>query len=543
MINKHIFFLLISAISFIVSSCSNNRDRDTIYIAEKLLENNPDSALVLLESLDFPEEMAEKDCAKYSQLLVVAHLNNKITIKEDTLILNAVNFYRERDQTEYIKSLLLLGNVLEERDSLIQAEKCYQEVFKLSEKLNDKELYGVSAFEIGGLLKHLEKYDQSIDWFSIASTTFKEIDNQRMKRRSMRQIADCHVLSGRTDTALVIYNEVLSQIPPQRLNVKADVYKNIAITYKNAKYYNESLQFIKKSIETTDTESLYPIKYLILASIYEETGKADSAIYYNKIALRYAKEQNDLEMINKVHEALIELNQPINFDNYALSKSASDSLYLKQKYESVKYQKLYNIEKIKKKNKELTIKTQQYVLLILLVIFISVILYLYQYNNKRKKQIQFEQELETKNNIINSIRSSLYQRLLIYKRMVQLSVSPNKDKHKAFLKEYNKLLFGKDDDFEFEIDWDIIYDFGNSVFDNFVEKIDSNYPEFNDTDRKMIILQKLGFNMTEIATILGKSIHTLYKYSSTIRKNLNVPENGSVVDFMDDKFKTVSFDK
>jgi DNA-binding CsgD family transcriptional regulator len=44
--------------------------------------------------------------------------------------------------------------------------------------------------------------------------------------------------------------------------------------------------------------------------------------------------------------------------------------------------------------------------------------------------------------------------------------------------------------------------------------------------------------MAEIAAILEKSIHTLYKYSSNIRKNLNIHESDSVVDFIDEKLKS-----
>lgn len=98
-------------------------------------------------------------------------------------------------------------------------------------------------------------------------------------------------------------------------------------------------------------------------------------------------------------------------------------------------------------------------------------------------------------------------------------------------------MFGKDINREFTIDWDIICDFGNNVFDNYIEKLDYHYAQLTDLEKKIIILQKLGFCMPEIAAILEKSIHTLYKYSSTIRKKINIPEDESLIDFIDRKFK------
>lgn len=534
--NSIFFISFVFALAIIVSSC-NNSESDSVYIAEGLLQSRPDSALMHLEYIDFPEDLSNSDYAKYCQLLVVAHQKNKITIKNDTCIAFAVDYYKEKteEQVDYIKSLLLLGNVYEERGDLQQAVECYQDVFNQSKELKETELNGISAFEIGGLYKSWGRYKESMEWFNIAANTFRENDRQIMRRRCMRQIADCFVLSGKTDTALVVYDKVLSEIPQHRLNVKAEVYKNIAITYKKAGYLNESLDFIKLSTQTANNESLYPLQYLIQASIFQNMGKVDSSVYYNQKALRYAKKLNDLGLIHKAYDAMYEVDSPQEFDNYILSRSETDSIYQKQKYESVKFQQLYNVEKIKLRNKELTIKIQYYVFLLFLLILIFIISYLYQRNNKIKKQIQLKSEIETKNNIIISIRDSLYQRYLIYKRMIQLSISPNKVKHKAFLIEYNKILFNKENEVVF--DWNIIYDFGNHIFENYIEKLNNLYPELSDTDRSIIILQKMGFSMTEIAVILEKSIHTLYKYSSNIRKSLNIHESDSVIDFIDEKLK------
>lgn len=149
--------------------------------------------------------------------------------------------------------------------------------------------------------------------------------------------------------------------------------------------------------------------------------------------------------------------------------------------------------------------------------------------------------MEDQNNIINSIRNSLYQRLVIYKKMVRLSISVNKSKHKTFLKEYNKILFDNDNNEEFSIDWKIIYDLCNNLFDNYIEKVNRIFPLLNDIEQKIIILQKIGFNNTEIAAILEKSIHTIDKYSSNIRKNLIIPDTDSIVDFIDGNIKNSLF--
>lgn len=343
-------FLCIIILTLLIAGCSKNSDRYLVSISEELINNNADSALILLEAIDFPEDMPSQKYAKYCQLIVIAHQRNKISIKEDTLIHYAVDYYKKDfENKEYAHSLLLLGNVYEEQDSLFLAEKCYQEAYNLAEKYNFYELQGISSFELGGLYKYWNKYEEGIHWFNKARIIFMENDDHIMKQCSMRHTADCYVLSGKTDTALVVYNRVLDDIPPEKINLKADVYKNISINYRKANLYNESLQFIRKSIETTNTEKLYPLQYTILASIYGDMGILDSCLYYDNLAMQYAMQQKNLSMLYKAYEAMNDVHYPKEFDNYALSRTLSDSIHIKQQYETIKYQRLYNIEKLKKK--------------------------------------------------------------------------------------------------------------------------------------------------------------------------------------------------
>lgn len=44
---------------------------------------------------------------------------------------------------------------------------------------------------------------------------------------------------------------------------------------------------------------------------------------------------------------------------------------------------------------------------------------------------------------------------------------------------------------------------------------------------------KLGFTVSEISSIFDKSIHTIYRHCSNIRKKMNIPETESITDFFD----------
>lgn len=524
-------FILIILLST-MASCNKESDKYKLSLSEEKLNQIPDSALIMLESISNPQKMPEEDYAKYSQLLVLAHLNNKISIKEDTLIRAAVNYYKNipSKRKDYVISLLLLGNVYEESDSVDKAKACFVESYNLSDQKELMDLHGLSAYELGGLYKYSGYYREGINWFYDAADTYTKND-RIMRMRSLRQAADCYVLDNRTDSAMVIYDRILAQVLPGETEIEADIYKNMAVCYKKAKLYDKSIEYINKSIAIISDETYLPLQYTIQASIFDDFEEKDSSGYYYKLAWKYAKEQNNAEMINVVNEAMFKSRYPKMLDNYLLSASFSDSLYQKQRYSSVIMQEFNKISRIEQNNRLLEIERERYLTLSVITILCLISFLLYYRISKHKKKMEYWREIENKDNVISTIRASLYKRLTLYQKMIRLSISPAKAKHQAFLRECNKLLFDKDDDFV--IDWEVMEELCDHIFDNYMVRVKAFYPDFSEIEERIILLLKLGFNTTEISTILEKSIHTIYKYTSNMRKKLDVPENQSIIDFLD----------
>lgn len=56
----------------------------------------PDSALIFLESIPFPQKLSRADRALYALLLTQARYKNYITLDDDSLIKVAVDYYGKR---------------------------------------------------------------------------------------------------------------------------------------------------------------------------------------------------------------------------------------------------------------------------------------------------------------------------------------------------------------------------------------------------------------------------------------------------------------
>jgi tetratricopeptide (TPR) repeat protein/DNA-binding CsgD family transcriptional regulator len=533
-----IFIIIFISLVLVCYSCINKENVALLEKAENfLLTGYPDSALLFLETIDISEKMDTEKYAKYCLLLVSIHQENKICIKDDTLIHHAVNYYQRHplNSKDYIKALILQGNVYEEQDLDNDAMLSYRKAYDQSIQYKNIDLQALCAYYIGSISKYEEQYENGIVWLQEAKTKFQKTNNDTMYRRSLKQIGDCYLLWGKVDSALSIYKRTLKLVPPHRKKTQAEIYKNMSIASRINGDKEESLANIRESIHLVPDNHSYPIQYTILALIHKESGRMDSAAYYRNQALKIAIDLNSSSLIQKSYEYLWDTGHTSKINKYTILKSLNDSLYQKMSYEVDKYERLYNQEYLKRKNKNLTVQIQYYLYIFFLVIFLIIIYIVYLRSRKKIIRMQQEKELDDRQQLINTIRGSIYQRLESYKKMVRLSISPQKQKYTRFLQEYNKILFDSDEDFLF--DWETAKTFVNNLYDNYIGRLKNLKPELTDIEIQIIILLKLGFHISEISEILEKSIHTIYRYCSDFRKKQKISSDQSIITYIDERIK------
>lgn len=143
------------------------------------------------------------------------------------------------------------------------------------------------------------------------------------------------------------------------------------------------------------------------------------------------------------------------------------------------------------------------------------------------KKIEYNEELISTYNISNR------EVLSGYLRMVQMSISPRKNKYKTFLLEYNRIMYNLDEEFYFN--WEIFSQLLNNAYNKYLDRLYADFGYLSDKEIRVIAMQKAGFEIAEIAELSGYSINTIYKRNSDIRRKLGIPESGSIIEFIDEK--------
>lgn len=536
-IKSTLSILFLFLIIFSSSSCLRYAPEDILDQVGSFIEVKPDSALILLESIESPESLSQEDYARYGLLLIKAHKLNRISITDDAFITYIIDYYEKHPCDDLGRAYFYAGQVFEEQGKYTEAEHYYLKAFNF-EGINTHKLKAYSAYFLADIYdNNLKEYKKAIDYYQKGLDYFRQNNLFFSEENILKLIGDCYVKDQQFDKGVEMYRKSIAKIPDDSISSKAKIYRDIAVTLIGLKKYPEAKYAINKAIDISVRNKDLAIGYAIKGDIFEKEGEGDSILYYNNRAISFAKKSKDYQTMHNAYSSIYEIatksnNLQLALDNYKSFNQVTEIIGQKQKYDDIKYlERKIDFEKNRNLYLKNRLKVQTIIFLAVLVAVIIPIAFIY-YRYRKKKHIEvISQQLHDKKEIIRSVMEARSQNIEIYRRMVTLSISPQKNKYRHFLESANKILFGQD--YLFEFDWEYLSALVNENYNAYVDRLIQTYPEMTDMEIKIGILLKCGFSLTEIAEITGKSSHTIYKYSSHIRKKAGIPENKNTVEFLD----------
>lgn len=199
----------------------------------------------------------------------------------------------------------------------------------------------------------------------------------------------------------------------------------------------------------------------------------------------------------------------------------------------------YKFDEMRNENIALSIeqfKTQRILFLSFILIAILTIIYYRKLLHKNKQLTKANEEIlsltETAKEFDStkeSYRDYLIHNFNVLKRAAALEsvVHEKGDKQgKNLIKQFNIVAYGKE-----TIDWNILYDMINKIYNGIFDRIRKEYPDLDETDFKICCLIYSKFNSNEIATVTQLSINTVHMKTTYIRKKLGIIKYGSLIDF------------
>ena len=410
----------------------------------------------------------------------------------------------------------------------------YRQALDAARAENDTALIGLVQQYMGMLLLEQYSFDEAIEMLHQSAATTK--DDPVMISYSNSGIGRAYFIMDSVDKSLHHFQKAVEYAEQSAdSNVMSVAYQNVGAIYNEIGNYDDAWNYIRLSLKYNNEEKEIPRYHLNLAYVFLDMNVNDSSSYYENIL------KNELDSIEdktlKVainhflyNKALAENNIDSAFHYYRTfaemdmelleERLQQNVLEIQKKYDYEKIESDYNLKLLKKQ------RTLIFLLFLLLIVGIILLILINRNLRRRKEELRMKDEIiKFENEILhlNEIKGD-YKRNLEWKYMLVYSMTLM-DRNKT--ESHYKMIRGK------------IYDNSETAFDavmkifeeehpGLAEAIRQNHPVLSDTEYKVGIMALTPFSSQETADILGKSINTVNKARTSIRKKLEIAENENI---------------
>lgn len=171
--------LTLTALTAIISSCSDRESDSLMDVAENVVWVRPDSALTVLESLDTLRLRTESSRARFSLLYAMALDRNGIDTSDISIIRPAAAYYaRHGTDDDRMRLFYYLGRMSYNGGNLLPAIKSYMQAMEYSAGSTDYVFRGLVASAISDVYARNDNFkekirysEEAVSWFGKAGDT------------------------------------------------------------------------------------------------------------------------------------------------------------------------------------------------------------------------------------------------------------------------------------------------------------------------------------------------------------------------------------
>ena len=518
-------------------SCSRHTDvKEIIAQADDIVEQQPDSALKLLNTVLFPEDLDKATRNKYYLSLLQARDKSDQDITSDTVIFAVKKqYFQKKDYPNAALAAYYCGRVLHEQEKPEKAANAYLEAMEWANHTDKDNLKGLICSNLGILYRKHFSFEQAIAMCKNAVEWYEKSENYKNKITTLRVIGDCFVLDEKTDSAFYYYEKSLKLVDEKQIpHLQSDIRQSMGVAYREIENYEQakklSFEAFSFCADSTDQARIL----LSIAQIYDLEDKPDSVkFYFDQAQLLSINDpwlirtsywlMSKIEEQNQRYQKSLEYYQ--EYDRY--TEIVFDS---EKNYKVLEIQEKYDFEKLQKARTQSIIKNQQIIIAlsaILLLLGTFFLLYYIRSLRDKKLLLETERKINDFQNIAHkyseneqSFRDTLFQHFNILKKaaMIESQITEEERKNgKKLLKAFNNIVYEKN-----TFNWNKLYQTMNQLQSGLYDQVKETYPELKETEFRVFCLTCEKIDDKSIAILLNTSIDMVRKMRSEIRKTLKM---------------------
>lgn len=417
--------------------------------ATRLLPIEPEESLLLLDSIEYPENLNARQNARWCMLKGQVADTIHSPMPYSSQLERAVRYFkREGSAMEQAQALFYLGRAYADEKIYNGAQEMYQEALALALSEKNWNLAGYIVSYMGDVYEFKATYDLAEEKYLEATEYFRKAGNRRSQAFAFSNAGRQAAFEDSLDMALDYMKKADSLI--QGVGDSSDiasVLNGLGNVYRMRGEYEKAKAYLNKSViwETNDDD--VP-SYSALASLYIELGNLDSARYYCRLA--EAPTTNDHTHIQLYYKYYLIAKQEKN-TNQALSYleqyfERSDSItFARNNADIISVEKRYKHNHLISENRILRKSNYRYISLsifILLIASVFVIIYQIRVNRRNRIIIAQQQAMQEKNERLQLLEHELANTNAelnqISTQLEQYKNSRSSEENQALLSQYTE---------------------------------------------------------------------------------------------------------
>ena len=306
---------------FIVASCVS---RHAVVVlmdsAELVMNESPEQAYGLMSDIDPHSISGRAIQARYALLYTEAQYKNYINETSDSLIMIAVRYYSNHNNTFYrFLSYYYLGCIYSNSKQYVDAILALTQAERLANEIPDGYYTGLLYSQIGNVFFDSFDYQRAKDYYNKAKYNYDSANKELHKIHAIVDIGRCDLELQEYDSAIAVFKEIkvwadandddyLSLLSWQNLSMcllmdtdkvyttndiqslllqindtdNNDPYtlRLLARYFLKTKDYVQSQSYVQSVLSQAHTVSDTIDVLFLKSQIYKELGNQDSAFYY-----------------------------------------------------------------------------------------------------------------------------------------------------------------------------------------------------------------------------------------------------------------------
>lgn len=361
--------------------CLSRHSENRLSQIEKLAENAPDSALIILNSLD-TATIDEEERQLYTLLLTEVRFKLYLPTPPDTIIAQAINyFHKKSDYYHEATALYYRGVTIYEKGYIQEATLYLKQAEQLAEQLDCELLRNKIYDSLEMINDNAGLFEEAIKYGQKFQKSAAILGDKELIVRGYNNMYYLFRVTKQEDSTESYTKKLISFVDNAEDTCKAIIMSNLATMCIEKKEFEEARNWIKKA----EIIKVTPNQKILLGKICTESGDTTAAYNYYKSAL----DTDDPRFQIQAYRALSALctekedyKQALFFQNQADSIKY-DRAEKRQKKELAEIQLKYGATVIEK---ELS-KRINIILAVLLLLVSALAILIYTYRKKEKAYV------------------------------------------------------------------------------------------------------------------------------------------------------------